>query len=79
MDRQTKGQRISDLIYQTLSYMYCDNCRYSEEISEKECELIYGESPCEMCHRKYNGWGISMVKCNEITKKILVIIEDQDQ
>ena len=42
--------RISDLIYDRLNYMYCDNCRYNSEIP--------GDG-CEDCHRKNNGWAIS--------------------
>lgn len=40
--------KIADIIYDTLGYMYCDNCR----------NAIDGN--CDECHRKYNNWGVSM-------------------
>ena len=36
-------QQISDLLYEKLSYMYCDNCRFDSEISEEESEEMDGE------------------------------------
>ena len=44
---------IANILYNTLNYMYCDNC-----------------------HRKYNGWGISMYTSNEIAKEILKRLEE---
>lgn len=63
-------QNISDIIYNELNYMYCDNCRCDSEI-EKDSE----ESGCEDCHRKYNGWGISKSESNRIAKMILKEVE----
>lgn len=63
-------QKIAEIIYETLDYMYCDNCRFNSEISEKDCDEsgnIYG---CEDCHRKYNGWGISMAASEDLVRKI---------
>jgi len=54
--------KIAQIIYDNLSYMYCDNCRYNSEIEEE-----YG---CEDCHRKYNGWGISMATAKGIAEEI---------
>lgn len=54
--------KIAQIIYDNLSYMYCDNCRYNSEIEDE-----YG---CEDCHRKYNGWGISMAIAKGIAKEI---------
>ena len=45
---------IADTIYEKLSYMYCDNCRYNMNPIDE-----YGTDHCEDCHRKYNGWGVS--------------------
>ena len=53
--------RISDLIYDRLSYMYCDNCRYDSEIPG---------GGCEDCHRKSNGWGISRAMADNIAALI---------
>lgn len=53
MISENDKKNIADIIYNSLPYMYCDNCRYN---SEEEGE--YGD-PCEDCHRKYNGWAIS--------------------
>lgn len=55
---QTK-ESIAKIIYNKLDYMYCDNCRNS------------GRLDCDFCYRKYNDWGISMDKANEIAEMIL--------
>ena len=62
-------QQISDLLYEELNYMYCDNCRFSE-LSEKESLETFGYWGCEDCHRKYNGWGISQAECNRLARII---------
>lgn len=54
--------KIAQIIYDNLSYMYCDNCRYNSEIKE--------EDGCDDCHRKYNGWGISMATAKGIAEEI---------
>ena len=58
---------IANIIYNALNYMYCDNCRFNSEIKESDSD----EWNCDECHRKYNGWGISMQESNRIAKKIL--------
>jgi ribosomal protein L37AE/L43A len=58
---------IASIIYSTLDHMYCDNCRFNSEIKESD----NGEWNCDECHRKYNGWGISMQESNKIAKEIL--------
>lgn len=55
-------KRISQIIYDSLDYMYCDNCRYNSEIEE--------ENSCEDCHRKYNGWAVSRSECNWLARAI---------
>ena len=59
MDRQ---KNISDLIYDMLDYMYCDNCRFNSEKQDT--------SACDDCHRKYNGWGISRSTSDYLASKI---------
>lgn len=56
-------RRISDLIYENLDYMYCDNCRYFIEMDD--------DLPCEDCHRKYNGWAVSRAEADRISELIL--------
>lgn len=61
-----KEDDVAKIIYDNLNYMYCDNCRCNSEIEKDSCE--YG---CDDCHRKYNGWGISMQTSKRIAKEIL--------
>lgn len=61
-----KEDDIAKIIYDNLNYMYCDNCRCNSEIEKDSYE--YG---CDNCHRKYNGWGISMQTSKRIAKEIL--------
>ena len=62
-----KQDDIASIIYSTLDHMYCDNCRFNSEIKESD----NGEWNCDECHRKYNGWGVSMQESNKIAKEIL--------
>ena len=66
-DANSKQDDIASIIYGTLDHMYCDNCRFNSEIKESD----NGEWNCDECHRKYNGWGISMQESNKIAKEIL--------
>ena len=50
--------RIAELIYDELSYAYCDNCR----------NAIDGN--CDDCHRKYQNWGISKETAEFLERKI---------
>ena len=61
-----KEDDIAKIIYDNLNYMYCDNCRCNSEIEKDSYE--YG---CDNCHRRYNGWGISMQTSKRIAKEIL--------
>lgn len=58
-------KEIAKLIYEELCYMYCNNCRYNSEIGEDDPNF-----GCDDCHRKYNGWGISMAEAERIAEKI---------
>lgn len=60
-------EKIVNIIYNELSYMYCDNCRYATELTD---DPDTDSSPCEDCHRKYNGWGISMGEAERIAEMI---------
>ena len=59
--------KIANIIYNELSYMYCDNCRYATELSNDPDTDF---SPCDDCHRKYNSWGISMTEAERIAEMI---------
>lgn len=59
-------EKISELIYETLDYMYCDNCRYSSEKTDKS-----KYNPCEDCYRKMNGWAVAKGTCDRLAEKIL--------
>lgn len=74
-----KEQVIANLIYDDLNYMYCDNCRFSVEISEEESIERFGYWGCEDCYRKYNGWGISKSNAEYLAKKISEIINKEDK
>lgn len=60
-------QLISDLIYEELDYMYCDNCRYDTELHDDG----YSGFPCEDCHRKYNGWAVSRAQADALAEAIV--------
>lgn len=60
-------QRISDIIYEKFSYIYCDNCRYNSEIRD---------SSCEDCYRKMMGWEVSKSLSNSLAKEILDRIKE---
>ena len=66
-DANSKQDDIASIIYSTLDHMYCDNCRFNSEIKESD----NSEWNCDECHRKYNGWGVSMQESNRIAKEIL--------
>lgn len=64
-DAKRPKDKIAKIIYEELCYMYCDNCRYNSEIGEDDPNF-----GCDDCHRKYNGWGISMAKAERIAEMI---------
>lgn len=64
----TKQEEISNILYEALCYMYCDNCRCDSEIDEND--PMWG---CECCYRKYNGWGISRAVSDALAEKIMKI------
>ena len=72
MTKEDKINIITTMIYESLDYMYCDNCRFNSEINESDCTDESGISyRCEDCHRKYNGWGISKREAIRLAKQII--------
>jgi hypothetical protein len=63
-------QQISDLLYNQLGHIYCDNCRFASEISETKSKKEFGYWGCEDCYRKYMGWEISRDECDSLARKI---------
>ena len=41
-------KEITKIIYEMLSHIYCDNCRYEDD-----------DNNCDECNRKAMGWEIS--------------------
>ena len=66
-DTDSRQDDIAKIIYNILDHMYCDNCRFNSEIKESDSD----EWNCDECHRKYNGWGVSMQESKRIAKEIL--------
>lgn len=59
-------KNATELIYKTLDYAYCDNCRGNDkEIMEKEPDF------CDCCNRKSQNWAISKGMAEAIAKAIL--------
>ena len=68
--------QISNLIYDHIDYMYCDNCRYNSELEYDED----GYSRCDDCHRKYNGWALSRGCAESLAEQIFKLMENvQDE
>lgn len=66
----TREEAISNFIYDSLDYMYCDNCRFNSEVES--------DNACEDCHRKYNGWGISRRTSDILSEKICKMLPTAD-
>lgn len=56
-------EAISKLIYKTLNYAYCDNCKFADNNDFNFC--------CEDCHRKNNNWAVARYTCDELAEKII--------
>lgn len=72
MDKLDLMTKITNYIYDRIDYMYCDNCRYNFEINCSES--LY--DPCESCHRKYNGWALSMACASSLANQIVTMMEE---
>ena len=57
--------KIAEILFKELSYIYCHNCHSSELTDDDD---NYG---CDECYRKQMGWSISMGKSNSVADKIL--------
>lgn len=57
-------EAISDLLYEKLDYIYCDNCRYRSE-----------DNWCDSCYRKYMDWGIARYTCDELAEEIMKLCQ----
>lgn len=55
------------MIYDSVDYMYCDNCRFNSEMDNYD-------GACDDCHRKYNGWGISQSESEWLASKICKLL-----
>ena len=56
-------QEISNLIYDTFDYIYCNNCRYAD------MNNFYYH--CEYCHRKSMIWSVARPVCDELAERII--------
>lgn len=63
-------EKMVNVLTKTLSYCYCDNCKYSDYEE-------YGERHCDDCHRKYTNWALSPVTAEEIVKQIIDIYDKE--
>lgn len=52
-------KEIIEILMETLSYAYCDNC---------------GTEDCDDCHRKYQSWSLGFNTAECIADKIIDII-----
>ena len=58
--------KIIELLFNCLGYIYCHNCRFEDA------------DDCDDCHRKSMGWQISKNCCEKIADKILEMEENND-
>lgn len=56
-------EAISNLIYKTFDYIYCDNCRHDNEDSN----YYY----CTDCHRKAMNWSVARSTCDDLAERII--------
>ena len=57
-------EKIANIIYDELSYIYCFNCRNEDD-----------DDSCEVCYRKYMNWAIGKSTAEEIADKIIKEME----
>jgi len=63
-------ESIAKILFEELTYLYCDSCRF-QDISEEEANELYGHYGCEDCYRKHMEWEISEGTANILASKIL--------
>jgi NAD-dependent SIR2 family protein deacetylase len=64
-------EKIIKILYNELTNVYCDTCRFQKEgpsVWEREG---YDESPCNECYRKCMRWEISEKQAEKIAEMIL--------
>lgn len=60
---QRYKKAISKLIFETLNYAYCDNCKFEDNDVFNFC--------CENCHRKAINWSVARHTCDDLAERIL--------
>lgn len=65
-DIQKIKNKIETILYDKLVNVYCNNCRYNNEIAIDDERWS-----CDDCHRKNIEWGISKEKAKEISEEII--------
>jgi len=68
-------EKISNILFEELDYIYCNNCRFSDDNYDYTQEE-FNSSPCEDCCRKQMKWEISKEFSEKLADKILDIIKD---
>lgn len=63
----SKESTIKEILMKKLQSVYCDTCKFNYTESD---------SVCEMCHRKSMEWSISELEAEEITKLIILSINE---
>ena len=68
-ENEAAAKEISDLIYEALNHMYCDNCRYDSELNSDD--VPYAEDRCDNCRRKETGWAVSRAAADSLANRII--------
>lgn len=64
MEDNIKEKAIADLLFNELSYAYCDNC---------------GTTDCDDCHRKYQNWSLGEGTAENLAHKIIKLLKTLDK
>lgn len=59
---------IALTLMDTLSYAYCDSCKYMES-----------EEGCDGCHRKSQNWALGKITANYLADKIVRLINSEEK
>lgn len=82
MKDMDKLNKIAELLYEEISYCYCDNCGTPDLLREEEGldpnpsdpeDLTVGDLFCNGCYRKYSNWKLSRKTAKELAERILKI------
>jgi len=66
----TQKEKIAEILYNELDYIYCNTCKYTQ-ITREEAEEKFDYYGCDDCYRKYMGWEISKNYAEEIAEEII--------